>query len=200
MLNALADLATRRSRTVIVSAVLASVVAGALGAGVASRLDPYGDDDPATESVQADDRLDDAGFQDLGLVALLRGADVSSPKTKHRVESLASRISQDPAVGRIADYYTTGSRDFVSTDGRSTYLAVDLKPHDDKASQDAAKRLADRLDGTPGVTLGGPALAQEQVNKQVESDLRKAEMLAFPFLFLPPCSSSAAASPRCCRP
>src|SRR4051794_18112473 len=184
MLNALANLAIRRSRVVIVTAVLASVVAAALGAGVASRLDPYGDDDPATESVQADNRLDDAGFQDLGLIALVRGVDVSSPQSKQRVRSLASRISEDPAVGRIADYYTTGSRDFVSADGHSTYLAVDLKPHDDKASQDAAKRLADRLDGVPGVTLGGPALAQEQVNTQVESDLRKAEMLAFPFLFL----------------
>ena len=110
--------------------------------------------------------------------------DVSSPQTKQRVQSLASRISEDPAVGRIADYYTTGSRDFVSADGRSTYLAVDLKPTDDKEQQDAAKRIADRMDGAPGVTLGGPALAQEQVNKQVESDLRKAELLAFPFLFL----------------
>ncbi|OLE35445.1 MAG: hypothetical protein AUG48_10580 [Actinobacteria bacterium 13_1_20CM_3_68_9] len=184
MLNTLANLATRRARTVVVTALLASVVAGALGAGVASRLDPYGDDDPATESVQADNRLDSAGFQNLGLIALLRGADVSSPRTRHRVDSLASRISQDPAVGRIADYYTTGSRDFVSADGHSTYLAVDLQPHDDKARQDAAKRLADRLHGGPGVTWGGPALAQEQVNKQVESDLRKAELLAFPFLFL----------------
>jgi uncharacterized membrane protein YdfJ with MMPL/SSD domain len=184
MLNALANLAIRRSRTVVVTAVLASVVAAALGAGVASRLDPYGDDDPATESVQADNRLDDAGFQDLGLIALVRGVDVSSPQTKQRVRSLASRISEDPAVGRIADYYTTGSRDFVSADGRSTYLAVDLKPTDDKEQQDAAKRIADRMNGAPGVTLGGPALAQEQVNKQVESDLRKAELLAFPFLFL----------------
>jgi uncharacterized membrane protein YdfJ with MMPL/SSD domain len=184
MLNALANLASRRSRTVIVAAVLGSLVAGALGAGVASRLDPYGADDPATESVQADNRLDDAGFQDLGLIALVRGVDVSSPQTKHRVESLASRISQDPAVGRINDYYDTGSQAFVSKDGRSTYLAVALKPIDDKAQQDAAKRIADRVDGAPGVTLGGPALAEEQVNKQVESDLRRAEMLAFPFLFL----------------
>ncbi len=34
------------------------------------------------------------------------------------------------------------------------------------------------------MTVGGPALAQQQVNKQVESDLRRAEMLAFPLLFL----------------
>jgi uncharacterized membrane protein YdfJ with MMPL/SSD domain len=184
MLNALANLASRRPRRVVVAAVIGAVAAGALGAGVASRLDPYGDDDPATESVQADNRLEDAGYQELGLIALVRGVDVASPQTKHRVESLASKISKDPAVGRIADYYSTGSGDFVSTDGRSTYLAVDLQPTDDKARQDAAKRVANRLEGTPGVTFGGPSLAQEQVNHQVESDLRRAEMLAFPLLFL----------------
>jgi uncharacterized membrane protein YdfJ with MMPL/SSD domain len=167
----------------VIAAVIGALVAGALGAGVASRLDPYGADDPSTESVQADNRLDDAGFQDLGIIALVSGVDVSSPATKHRVESLASEISQDPAVGRITDY-DTGSRAFVSRDGKSTYLSVALKPTDDKARQDAAKRIAARLDGTPGVTLGGPALAQEQVNKQVESDLRHAELLAFPLLFL----------------
>ena len=183
MLNALADLATRRSRTVIVAALIGAVVAAVLGAGVASRLQPYGADDPATESVQADDRLDDAGFQDLGVIALVSGVDISSPQTKRRVDSLAARIATDPAVGHIADYYNTGSRAFVSTDGGSTYLAVDLKPNDDKARSDAAKRIADRLDGTPGVTLGGPDLASEQVNHQVESDLRRAELIAFPLLF-----------------
>jgi RND superfamily putative drug exporter len=184
MLNALANLATRHSRTVIVIAVAAFIVAGALGAGVADRLDPYGAEDPATQSVQADDRLEDAGHHALGVIALVRGVDVSSPKAKQRVEHLASRISRDPAVGRVDDYYTSGSKAFVSKDGSATYLAVSLKPTDDKERQDAAKRIADRLGGAPGVTLGGPALAQEQVNKQVESDLRKAEMLAFPFLFL----------------
>jgi RND superfamily putative drug exporter len=184
MLNALANLATRRSRTVIVSAIVASILAGILGAGVASRLDPYGAEDPDTESVQADERLEDAGFQDLGVIALVRGVDVSSPETRHRIESLASRISSDPDVGRIDDYYTTRSRAFISRDGDSTYLAVALKPTDDKERQDAAKRIADRVDGAPGVTLGGPSLAQEQVNKQVESDLRRAELLAFPILFL----------------
>src|SRR5436190_19988977 len=184
MLDRLANLATLRGRTVVIVAVIVAVVAGALGSGVAKRLDPYGAEDPATESVQADNRLDDAGFQDLGVIALVQGVQVSSPQTKDRVQSLAAQISKDPAAGHITDYYNTGSRAFVSRDGQSTYLAVALKPTDDKARQDAAKRIVNRLDGAPGVTLGGPALAQEQVNKQVESDLRRAEMLAFPFLFL----------------
>jgi uncharacterized membrane protein YdfJ with MMPL/SSD domain len=184
MLNALAELATRRSRIVIAAALVASVVAGTFGADVTSRLQPYGADDPATESVQADDRLDAAGFRHLGVIALLAKADVGAPQTKHRVEALAARISRDPAVGRVNDYFDTGSAAFVSIDGHSTYLAVTLKPSGDKQRSDAAKRLEARLEGTPGVTLGGPDLASEQVNKQVESDLRRAELLAFPLLFL----------------
>jgi len=184
ILNALANLATRRSRIVIVTAILAAGVAGALGAGVADRLDPYEADDSSTESVQADHRLHDGGFQDLGVIVLVQGVDVSSPETEQKVESLISRVSKDPAVGRITNYYDTGSPAFVSADGESTYLSVALKPTDDKARQEAAERIENDLDDIPGVTLGGPALAQQQVNAQVESDLRRAEMIAFPFLFL----------------
>src|SRR5436190_716175 len=57
-------------------------------------------------------------------------------------------------------------------------------PTDAKALQDAGSSIADQLDGRPGVTVGGYAVATEQVNKQTESDLRRAEMLAFPLLFL----------------
>ncbi len=178
------NLATRRARRVVILALIGAAVAGLLGAGVASRLDPYGADDPSTESVKADDRLNDAGFQDLGVIALVRGVDVSSDDAKRRVQTLAARISEDPAVAQITDYFSTGSAAFVSKDGHSTYLAVALKPTDDKARQDAAQRIADRVDGERGVTLGGPALASEQVNHQVESDLRRAEMLAFPILLL----------------
>ena len=59
-----------------------------------------------------------------------------------------------------------------------------LKPTDDKAWQDAAKEIDDKLSGRPGLLVGGPAMAQQQVNEQVESDLQRAEMLAFPLLFL----------------
>ena len=84
----------------------------------------------------------------------------------------------------MTGYLRDAEPDFVSHDGNATYLAVSLKPTGDKDEQDAAKQIADDLDGQPGVTVGGIALAQEQVNKQVEKDLRKAELLAFPILFL----------------
>ncbi|HYX84447.1 MAG TPA: MMPL family transporter, partial [Gaiellales bacterium] len=63
-------------------------------------------------------------------------------------------------------------------------LAVALEPTGDHARQDAAARIAASLAGERGVTVGGPSLAERQVNKQVERDLRIAEVYAFPLLFL----------------
>jgi RND superfamily putative drug exporter len=89
-----------------------------------------------------------------------------------------------PAVKSVSGYFNTRSRDFVSRDGSSTYLAVELKPTDDKEWQEAGLAIAERFEDSQGVIVGGGAVAQEQVNKQVETDLQQAEMLAFPLLFL----------------
>ena len=176
MIDRLARLADRRARRVLALAALVFVVAGAVGAGVADRLAPYGADDPDTESVIATNRLQDAGYRATGVVVLVRGLDRAGP--------VARKLRASPDVASVADYRSTGSRDFVSEDGRSTYVAAALKSTDDKEEGDAADRIADRLKGMPGVTVGGPAVAFREVNKQVEKDVRTAELYAFPLLFV----------------
>jgi uncharacterized membrane protein YdfJ with MMPL/SSD domain len=84
----------------------------------------------------------------------------------------------------VTGYYDTRSPAFVSRDRDSTYFAVALKTTGDKEAQETGADVAEQLSTHPGVVTGGPAVAQEQVNKQVEKDLQKAEMLAFPLLFL----------------
>ena len=184
MFNALAGLATHRGKIVVVSALLAAIAAGAIGGGVADKLDPYGNDDPATESVKATDRLEAAGYRDPSVIVLVKNAPVATAAGRAKVESVSREVAADPAVAAVHGYLDTGSADFVSKDGSTTYLAVSLKATGDKDRQDAASAINDKLEGRPGVTVGGYALAQEQVNKQVEHDLRVAEMIAFPLLFL----------------
>jgi hypothetical protein len=70
MIERLARAVHRRSNGIVAVGVVFVVVAGALGAGVASRLDPFGADDPATESVIAQHRLEAAGFRPTGVVVL----------------------------------------------------------------------------------------------------------------------------------
>jgi uncharacterized membrane protein YdfJ with MMPL/SSD domain len=184
MFEQLALLAQRHGRTVVIVAVLLAIAAGAYGAGVADRLDPYGADDPATESVKARERLQDAGYRETGVVVLVNHVDVRSAAGRARVEALAKRIGADRDVAGVASFYTTGSRDFVSRDRTSTYLAVRLSPTDDREIQDAGERISTALEHEPGVLVGGEAVAQQQANHQVEKDLRRAELYAFPILFL----------------
>jgi uncharacterized membrane protein YdfJ with MMPL/SSD domain len=184
MLDSLARFVYRRRRFVAVGAVVFFLVAGGIGGSVASHLDPYGADDPVTDSVRADDLLQDHGYRPTSVLVLMQDAPVASSQTKSRVEGIERDLRSRGDVARVTGYYDTHSTDFVSRDRDATYIAVALRPTDDKAQQDAASSIADQLNGKPGVTVGGTALAQEQVNKQTESDLRRAEMLAFPLLFL----------------
>jgi uncharacterized membrane protein YdfJ with MMPL/SSD domain len=184
MFNSLASFAQRHGKRTVIFAAVFFVVAGALGGGVASKLAPYGDDDPATESVKATDRLEADGYRDPSVIVLFQNTSPTSSAGQQRIQQVERQLRADPDVARVTGYLETQSRDFVSNNGNATYLAVSLKPTDDKEQQDAAKAISDDLSGQPGVSVGGIALAQEQVNKQVEKDLRTAEMLAFPILFL----------------
>jgi uncharacterized membrane protein YdfJ with MMPL/SSD domain len=184
MFAALARLAERRARTVVVVAVLFALLAAALGATVANRLDPYGAEDPATESVKAQNQLEEAGYRFPDVVALVEHARVAAPATRARVEALEREVRRNPEVDQTIGFYDTHSRAFVSEDGRSTYFVVNLKPTADKQTQDVGGEIAETLSAHPGVIVGGPAVAQEEVNNQVEKDLQHAEMLAFPLLFL----------------
>ncbi len=184
MFTGLASLAQRHAKRTVIFAAVFFVVAGALGGGVASKLAPYGADDPATESVKAADRLEADGYRDPSVIVLFQNTSPASQAGKQRIQGVERELRANPDVARVTGYLETQSPDFVSRNGSATYLAVSLKPTGDKDQQDAAKNIADALEGQPGVSVGGIALAQEQVNKQVEKDLRMAELLAFPILFL----------------
>jgi uncharacterized membrane protein YdfJ with MMPL/SSD domain len=185
--SALASLAHRRPKRVVAIAVAIAVAAGAFAGSVADRLYPYGADDPATDSVKANDRLERAMGQkaDPGLVALVdTGTPASSAAARKAVAHVTRRISRERTVARVSSFYETHDRAMVSRDGRSQYVAAYFKPVSDKTQQEAADRLDDAFAGLHGVKLGGAAAARADVNRIVEEDLRRAEMLAFPLLFL----------------
>jgi uncharacterized membrane protein YdfJ with MMPL/SSD domain len=184
MFDALARLADGNARRIGLFAIVFFLLAGIVGGGVANRLDPYGADDPVTETVKAKDRLFDAGLRIPAVLVVVEDAPVASPATRTKVEALERRLRRRADVKSVIGYYDTRSPVFVSEDKQSTYFAVALRPTEDKQWQQAGAEIADSLADEPGVVVGGAAVAQEQVNKQVEKDLRTAEMLAFPLLFL----------------
>jgi uncharacterized membrane protein YdfJ with MMPL/SSD domain len=183
MLDALARLTTRHPRRVVAAALLVVVLAAAGGSSVAERLDPYASEDPSTESVRADALLEGAGVgagvDVVALVATPAGAE--SPAGRARVAEIARELRADQDVARVVTL-TDGGRALVAHDGRSTYLAASLRPGAEEV--DAGRRLIDRLGDEPGLKLGGYAVASRQVNEQTAEDLKRAELLVFPLLFL----------------
>jgi uncharacterized membrane protein YdfJ with MMPL/SSD domain len=184
MFDALARFADGNARRIAIAAVLLFLLAGAIGGSVASRLDPYGADDPATETVKAKEQLQDAGLRVPAVFAVVEDAPVARASSRARVEALERGVRRRADVAAVSGYYDTHSPAFVSRDGRSSYFVVSLKTTGDKQLQEAGADIADQLAADPNVVVGGFAVAQEQVNKQVEEDLRMAELLAFPLLFL----------------
>jgi RND superfamily putative drug exporter len=185
MLTRLATFLHRSGRRVLLVAVIATAIAGAFGFGVAKHMSPYGADDPATQSVQATKRFENATGRkiDPGVVALVAAGDVRTAAAQHRIEQVASELRADPDVASAVSFYETHDRSMVSRDGRSSYVVAYLKKRPDKHLEDAAKRIEQRFAGQRDVLLGGEQVAGAEANTQVGNDLARAELIAFPLIF-----------------
>lgn len=185
MLERLAHLADRRAKAVLAITAIFFLAAAWFGGNVAEYMGPYGDDDPATESVRAERALEDAGYRAPTGQILISDVNVEDSKAdREEVEAIAERVRGVEGVEEVTGFAETGSPAFVSEDGNRTLLLFSLTSTNDTESQEAAGRVADDLADEPDVLVGGGSLAEEQVGEQVSSDLARAELLAFPLLFL----------------
>ncbi len=185
MFNRLASLINRWPAAILVAGVIFVVIAGLIGTRVFGALSGGGFQDPKSESVSADGRLEVASHQraDGGLIALVRmGQDVNAPVAREEVDRVAQTVARDPAVDQVLTYYTTHSPALVSRDGRSTFVLAYVSWTGD--SDAAATRLQRAFASDPAVTLGGTGPVDNELNSTITGDLARAEMIAFPILFL----------------
>jgi uncharacterized membrane protein YdfJ with MMPL/SSD domain len=184
-MDRLARLIYRRRRLVLAVAVVFALFAAAYGGPVVSLLDSDDDfEDHGSESVLARDAVERATGRSASpdMVVLVRlGAPVASPEAQEKIGRVAQELRHED-VAEVVAVRDGEPRELVSRDGRSTYLlAIFRTGADDDA---LAEELQERVEREPGVTAGGGQLAFTQVGEQVEEDLARAEMLAFPLLFL----------------
>jgi RND superfamily putative drug exporter len=186
MLEGLASFVHRNRRRVLLVALVAIVVAGVFGLGVAKRLSPYGATDPSTQSVQATNRYQAAtGRQiDPGVIALVTTSDVHGARAERRVHQVEAQLRSTRDIATVSSYYDSHDPAMLSRDRRSTYVVAYFQPKSDSRIQDDASRLESQFAGQHDVELGGDAIASAQANTQVSYDLGHAELLAFPFIFL----------------
>jgi uncharacterized membrane protein YdfJ with MMPL/SSD domain len=167
-------LPTRRPRLVLGAALAIAVLAGAIGWAAPSRMsDRESDVRPPSESSDVQRQLGASlakgwpGLPDIAVIA--RGEpDEAGARAKRQLAS-------EPEVDHVLGYV------FRSREGRSSAVLAWLR--NDLAEGPAASRVARRMDGD-GVMVGGFALAVQQLKDQIEHDLWRAELIAFPLLVL----------------
>lgn len=179
MFEALSRLATTRPRRVLVVTVFFFVVAGAIGGPVAGLLNTDSDSfsDTSAESAVAVQRIETAsGLSATPDVLVL--ADVDDTKA---VADVPRVLRATKGVERVLGG-PDGGKAFQSKDGRQTYwMAIYGADVDPDAT---TEHLRAELARVPGASVGGAGPAYQQVNDQVEHDLLKAELIAFPLLFV----------------
>jgi uncharacterized membrane protein YdfJ with MMPL/SSD domain len=188
LLNKLAHISDRHPGRVLAAIGVFFLIAVVIGAPVAGKMhanEPF--NDHSSQSVVVNKLIagatgERAGPQVIALVTPPAG--VGAPGARALVASVTAQLRQDPTVTRTLSYYNTGSRAFVSRNGRSTYVAAFFKNVSDNEASEAAKRLLEKVQRPPTVLLGGPAVSGQQLGSEVGKDLGKAEGLAFPILFI----------------
>lgn len=160
-------IATRARAVTLVSAAVV-VVAFAIGSTVIPRMDAGSAQfaDLSSESRLANVEVETrTGVEaDPGVLALVSGGPAAVARAR-------ARIDRDPAVARTV----------VDSNG---VVLVFLRARGGDASKDAADRLTTAFAGDPQVRLGGGVIASHQVTEAIQSDLRRAELIAFPLVFL----------------
>jgi RND superfamily putative drug exporter len=186
MLDRIAALASRRGKRVVIAALVAAILAGAMGGSVADRLGPFSADDPDSESIRASKQLESASGLDAdpGVVAIVTpGGRVTSRSGRARVSEVARELRATPGIALVrSPFERGGSKAMIARDGRSAFVTgTQRDTADDEAVTDSVEEA---LGSATDVELGGGLLAEQQANTIVEEDLRTAELIAFPILFL----------------
>ena len=165
MIVGMTGFVVRHTRWILVATVAFTVLSFGLGGGVASRLDSGSTQfaDPQSQSFRAFHELQRAsGVEpDPGIIAFVREGDVAAVR---------KRFAADPEIARA----TTVER-FVFGFYRHGL---------DKRSERATRRLRAAYADDPGVVLGGGAVAAQEIDATVRDDLTRAELIAFPLVFL----------------
>lgn len=190
MLARLASFAVRRRRSILVLAVLAFAVMGAVASPAMKVLSMGGFEDPDSESAVAVDVLRDrVGTGAPNLVLLVRAdGTVDSEGAESAGQALTEKLANQPGVAEVTSYWSGDSPDpaLRSEDGTSALVLARLSGDEDKAVK-TAERVTPLVTGDQDgleVTSGGRAEFNRQGSERITADLTLAEGVAVPLTIL----------------
>lgn len=178
----------RRMVALALSALMFAVCA-VVGLPVLERLGGGNPDflTPGSPTQQAVQQVEDSTgtVPDGGLLALVKtGEPLGSPRTTAVIQEVVDALEAEPAIAVVQPPAGPGTRQ-VAEDGSSAYVVGQWDADEDpRELQEGVDRLQERFAGREDVTLGGSEVVGNQVVATVVSDLARAELLAFPILFV----------------
>jgi uncharacterized membrane protein YdfJ with MMPL/SSD domain len=178
----------RRRRLVLLIAMVGVVAAALWGTGVFRSLQSSGGFAPPASQSQREDSLAARAFgRDAGDVVLLYTSatqTVHSPAYKAAVTSSLAKLPRS-RVTSVETYWSTGSPAFVSANGRVSYAVLELAGGSDTARVDNFDAIkADFSARGLTVRAGGQVPTEAAINKEVTSDIGRAEAISLPVLLV----------------
>jgi RND superfamily putative drug exporter len=192
MLERLARFTVKRRRVVLVTSLVALVMAGFFGGSVFASLKNGGFSDPNSESERAKAILADtfhAGDPNVVLLVTATGGSVDDSVVAGAGAQLTQQLGRERGIQQAVSYWTLGSpQPLRSTDGKEAMVLARIEG-DDEEVRTTIEELSPRYTRSGGggpitVRVGGQAEVFRQVGSQVEQDLRKAETITFPIVLV----------------
>ncbi|WP_405656744.1 MMPL family transporter [Streptomyces sp. RK9] len=185
MFDRLAELAIRRSRLILVVAVVAVALMGAVGSGAFTKLKGGGFDDPASESTRAEQVIEDKFGGETNLVLLVRAdkGRVDAPAARDGGRALVADLKKDQHLENVVSFWDTKSPTLRSEDGREAMVLAHVKGDASEFEKNSKSVIDDYTgahDGGLSVRAGGGAAVSNDMSTQVVDDLLLAEAIAIP--------------------
>ncbi|BCL25420.1 MMPL family transporter [Streptomyces aurantiacus] len=189
MFERIAELAIRRSRLILVVAVVAVALMGAAGAGAFGKLLGGGYDDPASQSSRAEEVIDEKFGGETNLVLLVRTSEgrVDAPAADRSGRALVADLKKDQNLENVISYWDTDSPSLRSEDGRQAMVLAHVKGEGterDEHAKSVIDAYAGSYEDTLTIKAGGGAAVTSEMGKQSEEDLVLAEAIAVPLTLI----------------
>lgn len=188
MFSRLGPFIYRQAKIIVLLAVILVIAAAALGVHAFGELKTGGFDDPGSQSVRAANLIDQKFGGSINVLFLVhtQQGNVDAADVTQAGTHLTRQLAQDSRLNSVVSYWQGHVPALRSHDGSYAVIAAHIKGSDEHASA-VAKDLQTRYQTSNNlysVSLGGPAVAGNDIGQNVGKSLGMAEGIAIPLTLL----------------
>jgi uncharacterized membrane protein YdfJ with MMPL/SSD domain len=179
----------RRRRLILLLALLTIAVGAIWGTGVFRALQSSGGFTPPTSESQREATIASRSFgrDAADVVVLYTANDQLTVRSASYRAAVTESLARLPAsrVAAVQTYWSTGNPRFASPDGRVSYAVIELAGSNDTARTANYNAIKNDF-AAPGLTVGvgGQIPTEAAINKEVSSDIGRAEGVSLPVLLI----------------